>query len=76
MIRFIRILASVALTAAWTPLVANAMTAAPLNQMQTQAHKTVSSVLPKVQFVAQSYTQQSLVQTGSNDQKYPNSVGG
>jgi hypothetical protein len=60
------------------PLAANAMTAPPLNQMQTQAHKTVSSVLSKVQFAveAQSYSQQSLVQTGSNNQKYPDSVGG
>jgi hypothetical protein len=79
MTRFIRILASVALTAAWTPLAAHAMTATLLNQMQTQAHKTVSSVLPKAPFVVaqvQSYADPPFVQTGSSNQKYPDSVGG
>jgi hypothetical protein len=78
MTRFIRILSSLALTAAWTPLAANAMAAIPLNQTQTQAHKTGSSALPKVQFVAADAqrSEQTLVGSGTSNQAYPDSIGG
>ncbi|HTJ89210.1 MAG TPA: hypothetical protein VL356_03400 [Acidocella sp.] len=79
MTRFIRILASVALTAAGTPLAAYAMTAPLLNQMQTQPDETVSSALPKAPFVVaqvQSYADPPFVQSGSGNQKYPESIGG
>jgi hypothetical protein len=77
MTRFIRIFASVALAAAWTPLAVNAMTATPLNQVQTQAHKSGPSILSKVQFnQSQSYSDPPFVQSGASNQKYPDSSGG
>jgi hypothetical protein len=78
MMRFTKILASLALTTVLIPLAANATTATPLNQTH-QAHKAVSSALPKVQIVAAAVrrdTTQDLVQTGSANQKYPDSIGG
>jgi hypothetical protein len=84
MARFMTILASVVLTAALTPLAANAMTATPLNPMQIQVHKAISSSLPNVQLVAAhsdaaatgGQTGQTIVRSGLDHQKYPESVGG
>jgi hypothetical protein len=45
MARFMENLASVILTAALTPLAANAMTATPLNPMQIQVQKAISSAV-------------------------------
>ena len=78
MTRFLNIIASVALATALMPISANATTMPPQNHMEIQAQP-----VSKVQLAAanagaatQSVTDQTVVQSGSTDQRYSESVGG
>jgi hypothetical protein len=75
MTRFMKVLASVALTVTLAPLAANAMTAPPLTQMQSQSHEAVSNPLRGTHLAA-AHAGQTVVQSGPRNQKYPESVGG
>jgi hypothetical protein len=75
MTRFMKTLASVALTVTLAPLAANAMTATQLNQMPSKSHEAVSSPL-RGTYLAAAHSGQTVVQSGPGNQKYPESVGG
>jgi hypothetical protein len=84
MTRFMTILASLALTAAFTPIAANATIVTPLAYVQIAAHQAIAGPLPEVQHVSANSTAatasgpmgQGIVQSGSANQKYPDSFGG
>ncbi|HTJ90093.1 MAG TPA: hypothetical protein VL356_07960 [Acidocella sp.] len=75
MTRFMKILAAAAL--AVVPLAANATTVTPLDHVQTHVHKAISGPRPEVQRVANvAATGQTIVQSGTPNQAYPDTLGG
>ena len=84
MTRFMNILASVAFTAALTPLAANATTMTPLDHVQIEAHKAISETLPTVQRIADNFASapaqmllnQTVVYSGATAQMFPVADGG
>jgi hypothetical protein len=75
MTRFMKIFAAAALTV--MPLAANATTATPLDHVQTHAHQAISGPRPEVQRVANLGAMgQTIVQSGTPNQAYPDSIGG
>jgi hypothetical protein len=82
MIPFMNIFTSVALAAALTPVAANATIMPPLNRVQIETHKAISGPLPIVQRInfdtsqTQAPQDQTIVHSGTNAQRFPDSVGG
>ncbi len=78
MTRFTNILAAVALATALLPIAANATVMTPLHQVQIVAHQALSGPMPEVQRVADAAAMQGqvIVQSGTTNQRYPDSLGG
>ena len=78
MTRFLNIIASVALATALMPIAANATTMPPQNHMEIQAQPVseVQLAAANAGAATQSATDQTVVQSGSTDQRYSESVGG
>jgi poly(3-hydroxybutyrate) depolymerase len=76
--RLMNIFAAVALATSLAPIAANAAARTPLDYVRIAAHSAMSGPQPEVQHVAVSYGQtgQSIVQSGTVNQRYPDSAGG